>query len=59
MAEMPEKRTSEARALIDSIAIMSGINPGHTAQTSFPQPVKPCLCKATLELWINELMLHS
>jgi hypothetical protein len=35
LTEMSEKRTSGAEARDDSIALMSGINPGPTARTSF------------------------
>jgi hypothetical protein len=35
LTEMPEKHTPGAKARIDSIAVMSGINPGPTARTSF------------------------
>jgi 16S rRNA (cytosine967-C5)-methyltransferase len=35
LTKMPEKHTSGAKARIHSIAVMSGINPGPTARTSF------------------------
>ena len=45
LAEMPENRTSGAKAHDDCIALMSGINPGPTARTSFS-----AACKARLIL---------
>ena len=40
LTEKPEKHTSEAKARDDFIALMSGINPGPTARTSFSASCK-------------------
>jgi hypothetical protein len=55
----PEKHTSGAKALVDLIGFMPGINPRPTARMNFRQLVKPCPFKTFAAVMAKAMTYQS